>query len=231
MNDVALQLNCGTGAGGFHDGNTCAKGGAGRAVADSPQERSRAAVQKVLDRSLKKAEDDGIPAERVKGYREAFSKATEAMSDGAYARLAENAKAIRFYGTGDELTAEANRRAGSDASGMVGGFWYWRDGTPGGELHLDGGYESGDFIDSAADIYTHELSHAIDGHQELSRDSDWQKAWDTEIAGLKADPPSFYATTSAAEGFAEFGRLVLTDPTAARRYPGCYAFWKSKRLV
>ena len=51
---------------------------------------------------------------------------------------------------------------------------------------------------------------------------------------LREAPPaklSDYATTETYEGFAEFGRLVYTQPEKAREYPKCYAAWKEWGLI
>lgn len=96
---------------------------------------------------------------------------------------------------------------------------------------------------TAIGVKTDDL-YQLTGHRELhrpgreiSRSAKWISAHNQEIDALDAKgaqtfPLSRYATTSASEGFAEFGRLVFTAPREAKRqYPKCWAVWLEHGLV
>lgn len=96
---------------------------------------------------------------------------------------------------------------------------------------------------AAIGVKTDDL-YQLTGHRELhrpgreiSRGAKWINAHNAEIDALDAKgaqtfPLSKYATTSASEGFAEFGRLVFTAPREAKRqYPKCWAVWLEHGLV
>lgn len=63
--------------------------------------------------------------------------------------------------------------------------------------------------------------------------------WDPKLAFVTTDcpkapeaPMTRYAQGKVNEGFAEFGRLLVNDPEAARtRFPKCYKFWKDANLL
>lgn len=97
----------------------------------------------------------------------------------------------------------------------------------------------------ALGVKTDDLYH-VTGHRELHRPgreisatAKWIDAHSSEInkhtldsKGEKIFPLSKYATTSASEGFAEFGRLVFTAPRQAKAdYPKCWAIWLQHGLV
>lgn len=96
---------------------------------------------------------------------------------------------------------------------------------------------------AAIGVKTDDL-YQLTGHRELhrpgreiSRSAKWISAHNQEIdaldaRGVQTFPLSKYATTSASEGFAEFGRLVFTAPREAKRqYPKCWAVWLEHGLV
>src|ERR1051325_9588449 len=92
---------------------------------------------------------------------------------------------------------------------------------------------------TAFHIYAHEFSHVVDGPERLgkaiSSTPGWRVAWDTEINTVAADggrPITAYATWGPIEGFAEYGRMVLMHPKAAREdFPESWAVWKAHGLV
>lgn len=107
----------------------------------------------------------------------------------------------------------------------------------GGRLHLDGDYEgqSGDKNEAktAVDLYAHEMSHAVDGPDHaLSNSSEWHSAFKAELAGGKL---TAYAASKPSEGWAEFGRALLSgrfDPARVKSaFPTCYAVWQSHGLT
>lgn len=88
------------------------------------------------------------------------------------------------------------------------------------------------------EIYAHEFSHVIDGPDAgISRSKEWGDAYMKEIVGnlSSSAPLTDYARTNLQEGFAEFGRMLLTDSKTAERasqnFPMCYAVWAAHGLV
>lgn len=124
-------------------------------------------------------------------------------------------------------------------TGPLGGG-YFRDNKGNGGLALDGGRPStrpaeGAFPQdgSAEGVYAHEFSHAIDGpNHELSNSDEWKAAY-----GAMKGKMNRYADTGPQEGFAEFGRLLLSGKVPhgdVADHPDlgpAFAFWKSQGLV
>ena len=106
--------------------------------------------------------------------------------------------------------------------GLAGGAWSYFPGEPTGVLQIDGGAPGV----PPAEIYAHELGHALDYQHRHSDTPEWQEAWKEEIARDDA-PLSRYATWDAHEGLAEFGRLFGTGhQLEARMFPRCYACFR-----
>ena len=83
-------------------------------------------------------------------------------------------------------------------------------------------------------VYAHEFYHGVDGPDDnFSRDRRWRGAWSAEIR----EKLSMVAQQSASEGFAEFGRYVMTCDTNDKRveawknYPSGMAFFYSMDLL
>jgi hypothetical protein len=193
-------------------------------------------IQEHLSRS-------GLPAERQKAYHAAMARVLPKVPAKAMARAERHTRDVKFYADAKSLTsnfatnpkaAEAMRKGRVLAGAWQGGA---------GRLHLDGDIKrSGDAIGSSRtnihETYAHELSHAIDGPRyEHSGSHEWERAWHEEIGHPQSRKPaslSAYARTSAAEGFAEMGRLVYgtdTDRGAIeKRFPKCVAYWKKAGL-
>jgi hypothetical protein len=123
-----------------------------------------------------------------------------------------------------------------NSSHRTAGFWSYRsDSDEKGALHLDGGADSPTFpkgftsANSTRHTYAHEMAHALDGRREHSTTEKWMLAWESEV---KSGELSDYGATNPIEGFAEFGRLVWTNPREARdSFPQCWAYWKEQGWV
>jgi len=81
------------------------------------------------------------------------------------------------------------------------------------------------------------MFHAIDGKNEYSGTPEWEAAYAVEIQRdlelpEHEHPITHYASSNAQEGFAEYGRLVVQDPDAARdMFPQCWGFLEKSGLV
>ncbi len=63
----------------------------------------------------------------------------------------------------------------------------------------------------------------------MSCADEWKEVWKTELTDK---PVSEYSLVSPSEGFAEFGRLVFSEPKRAREdYPQAWAVWEQHGLV
>lgn len=117
----------------------------------------------------------------------------------------------------------------------VGAFVFARpDGR--GEVYLGGGADTGeDYKNVTAHTYRHEISHVLDGVKEpfVSSSREWKHAWSAEIdtSDYLNPPISSQAWKDGREGFAEFGRLALTDRKAAMKFKLCWEVWKAHHLV
>lgn len=131
-----------------------------------------------------------------------------------------------FYSSMDDVTDEYKRRGEKVAPDeWVGGFCDMAAKL----VHIDHGID-GDH-DDAVHTYAHEWGHILDGGYALSRQPAWRKAYHEEIK-KKGEPLSEYALVSAAEGWAELIRAVVTEPEAVRRYfPKCWEFLQNQALV
>lgn len=140
-----------------------------------------------------------------KFYPDAHSLGLGVM-DAAIAAAETPEQAAKLSATRADMAAGKRRIGGA----------YMR--TAGGSVHLDGGMSTapkggphGGRAQAASEVYAHEFGHAIDGPgKEISRSPEWAEAYAKEIGPAAGPEPrlSGYATTSAAEGFAEFARLV-----------------------
>ena len=165
-----------------------------------------------------------------------------------------------FWNLMKSIYGETTGKKLIDDGVMVGGAWSHPEGHGEGSLTLDGGGDTGQETDQiTAELYAHEFGHALDADpgsttssvafggldyksSKLSDTDEWKTAWEKEINAdidLRRDifaeaPLSRYATDSASEGFAEFARLVYQphdSDEAKKKFPKCWAFWKSKGLI
>lgn len=171
-------------------------------------------------------------------YTESMHAALERVPLGVSRHLLKAASAVRFHADHDGVTADYYRSAnlGSDpqvsaGKGRAAGFVNMRT----GEIVLDGGGErrqtslNGKLVNTAEQVYLHELSHLLDRSDKASGTAEWQAAWRAEMGGGQLNR---YAASHPAEGFAEFARLAWTDAEAAQRhFPKAYAFWQQRGYV
>ena len=97
-------------------------------------------------------------------------------------------------------------------------------------------------------VLAHELTHALDYKGEYSGTKEWLDAYAAEIYRPDGEATlSKYASSSRAEGFAEFGRAIFagSNPWAgtggrmefhnldaiAQKFPKCLKFWKDNGLL
>lgn len=91
-------------------------------------------------------------------------------------------------------------------------------------------------------VYLHELAHAVDHSPDaapgtdlydegasLSESPDWYKVYREEMLKGRLNK---YASTNGKEAFAEFARLVWTNPAVAKtHFPQAYAFFEANDLI
>lgn len=202
------------------------------------------------------------PAQKT-SYKQSIDQVMSRMPPAAHEAMASHVKATGFYESPAALAAGAinsmlssvedkldpkllpvvREKLTNDVikSRTMGAY-----STNDGKIHLDGGGSEGSTQlrlakalggEEAAQhhIYAHELSHAIDGPDFKHSNSDgWKAAHATEI--YRAGEPSLtkYASTSFAEGFAEFGRLVYAsgaNPKAIeKQFPMASKYFKDQGL-
>lgn len=165
-----------------------------------------------------------------KTYSEALSSVISKMPDGAVKAIGSNVKRIEFYPTSNDLTSglasesqtmKKYQEAGGKALGA-----YMKSTQ---KLFLDGDHKEA----STAELHAHELTHAIDGPNEIHSNSDeWKHSFKSELSNNQL---SVYASSHPAEGFAEFGRLLYgsnySDDTVKSHFPKSYNYFKSKGLI
>lgn len=203
-----------------------------------------------------------VSAEQKAAYSEAMAGVMGRVPQRGMDRIAAHLSDSQYYESSRELGVAVFSRAMEQAPGdqraqmqptldrikggelTIGGCY--ESGASTKTLHLDGGMRirrgagaHGTASQSAAEVYAHELGHAIDGpdHQ-ISAHPKWKEAWDAEIgpaAGAGANARlSGYATKDTHEGFAEFARLVYggTVPLdrVEKEFPRCSALIKAAKL-
>lgn len=169
----------------------------------------------------------------VAGTKRDFARVFERMPSGALENVHETLARIRFLPSQEQITEAfegfAGKRTATDAAGLVAGFYRFSERA----LYLrPAGYNN-------QAHYAHELGHVVDviprskggdGHRTYSQGPKWGQAYVDEI--LDTGKPSKYATTNPAEGFAEFHRLLVSNPKKAERnFPKCYAVFQGHGLT
>lgn len=193
---------------------------------------------------------DGLGDEQRAAYTAAAHAVVAVMPKAAADRAAKAVKKTAAYPSTDHLLDGLIATAQQPATQQFLAQVKAKKQTVGGAmdkygtLHIDGGYTSGQKgrhaagAGTTAGIYAHELTHAIDGGNELSGTPEWSAAFDAEIKwakGSEGTPPlTGYAGTKSSEGFAEFGRLLYGSdvPTAAikKDFPKASAFFAARGL-
>src|SRR5262245_17372559 len=182
----------------------------------------------------------GLSPEIQQSYGSSAQQVISSMSDHALASFAVHVKGANFYESPEKLSEAVGKRAALPMGvNKMGGAWIGSTKSGHGSLHLSGAFDSayGGTKLLAADVYAHEFWHAIDWDQKtgarVSSSREWHKAWDEEIVGDKTAPAALseYARTKPVEGWAEFGRLVLTKSDLAEKFPKCLAVWREHKYV
>lgn len=221
----------------------------------------RAKARMVEVQSALKKATNLTPAQRVT-YFNSYQKVLSRMTGGAMkAFLAGSTGGVNFYASRKELTETYIRDlvlsgdrdtakklyAASKKGQTVGGLYD----PNGGSLHLDGGGrgkigtaaargrgETASSTGDPAEIYAHEFAHGIDGEDSvMSSDPEWEAAWQGEIGRRDSGDATLtkYAETDASEGFAEFGRVLLSGrhrhEDLKSSFPRAFAFWVKKGLI
>lgn len=200
----------------------------------------------------------GLTSEQRVHYFNAAQDAFANMSPKSLERFhANNHKETVFYGSLDALSdgvhawqgpAKTQEQADARASarGKIGGCFAVsskKGEAKKGGLHLDGDYspelqaiqtKSGG-SKTAHETYAHEFAHVVDGPDfEYSHGPEWTAAWKAEMV----DGPvriSAYSQSASHEGWAEFGRAVVTKPAnhpaLKKHFPRCFAVWEQLGLV
>lgn len=215
-------------------------------------------AMKVMRRHI---EASALSPVKAQAYAKVTEKVLSAMSPAALDRFMKHTARVNYHDNMDAMNEAmfANLEKGGyaeyarkmrDSKQLAGGAWMSTGGKT-GDLYVDGGYSAkliGKMKDekyrravSAEDVYAHEFSHAIDGPQgpgRLSNGKEWQAAWKAEMADGQFNQYSSAkggASKPWAEGWAEFGRMLLTGAVPAGElaasFPMCYKVWKDNGLV
>lgn len=202
-------------------------------IAQNKRNEPRYKVAEVFKASAR--ESRYITDEQEKEFGAAAQRVLSRMPDAAVARMSGVGK-VNFFADTREVSIMFKNKLDPAAQERykdvtIAGFYSRGDNT----LTLDGGGDIGELAGKAVGgdihgVYAHEMAHAVDGQDhELSRHKEWRRAFDAEI-NRPGSPLSKYGKKNAAEGFAEFGRLVYaTDVPQAeveRLFPQASAYWK-----
>lgn len=176
-----------------------------------------------------------LPAGEQAHFMRALTHVLSRMEPKALEQISKAKPEFQWHSEMDSLKKELQRldqkRGGKarDLEGkIVGGIAVPRsDGSY--RFVLDGGKETGQGEQMTREYYAHELHHAIDGNPREGRLSDSEEF----LAAWQKEKASEYAGKNPQEGFAEFGRRLLTgDPAAlAAEMPETYKFFLSNGLA
>jgi hypothetical protein len=190
------------------------------------------AIASIFHRNIDRSE---LSEGRKREYMAGVTAAIGAMSPRALQRLRANVKGVRFHEDRDGLT-EYLRRTDKGVRDfleeveeyggkhLLGGAYDSKSKS----LDLDGGATATQEHGLGCEHYhAHELTHALDGHHEISGTPEWQEAWKAEANTGRLTKQ---ATRSAAEALAEFGRCRLTgyksEALLRKHFPKCWAVWE-----
>lgn len=229
-----LNSFCATGQGGGVD-PTCSPSTTSPATA-TWQSAAIDGLHKSIDRATH------LTPEHQTSYKQSMNRVISSMPLGALKRLATGLSGVSWHTSTDTITAEFKKLGGQAKEGTVINGYYnpnSKKATLNGSTKMSNspGIEGNANVHG---VHAHELTHAIDRGSgkdpALSTHSDWLEAHHSEIVGDPTQRPSLskYARTSAAEGFAEFGRLVYGSDRdkkeAETKFPKCFAFWRQHGL-
>lgn len=215
-------------------------------------EQKRAAATKPFEDALASS---SLPDEKKKAYTQAVRSVVGRMNAKSLQAFTEGTAGGQnhFFGSKQELgafIADSVEAAGKDGSRyrklLISGAYLPKDNmmgaVPRGSLVLDsddgGAGPKGAYGGKSGEegIYAHEFSHAIDGFDKIhSKSAEWGQAWNAEVTAGDKKALTTYATTDPQEGFAEFGRLVLSGKYEASAvkaaFPKCFDYWAKQGLV
>lgn len=197
------------------------QGGEDQAPASGP------AHYQAIDRWIKKSK---LKPEQASNYRAVMRDTLDGMTPGARDHFLQNVGEVRFMKDPIAVRKEWARHKLPEKAGLA-AFWFEEKDGPVTFMCADGGVQgSPGGIGPVRSVYAHEVWHAVDRGEAFSGSREWQRAWKKEV-GRGSAPLTKYATVDPGEGFAEFGRLVISDPQGAREFPLCWAFFHLKGLA
>jgi hypothetical protein len=179
-------------------------------------------------------------AENQKLFNDTLQEVFHSLGAGGLKRVLDRVKDWNFRNTIEEMIVLHMRVGGNNPTRKkIAAFLYVHPGESKAEVVLDGGKESGEIREHSpertiAETYRHEIAHIIDGVVEprVSSTRAWRQAWRAEIDDYIRKPLTKHSLENAQEGFAEFGRQILSDKAYAKKhFPLCYAVWKEHHLV
>ncbi len=206
------------------------------------------AAHPMVDRAMKAADAQGVDSETKAKYHKTLSHIAPRMSEHAASLFDVGSDGgFKFHANVDDVTRESDKlckedsfTASADAPDgtRTHAFFHPRE----SKLHLDGEHGTPPRSslmgreDAMVGTYSHEMTHALDHGQKkktgktFSEDAEWQAAHAIEAKTL-----SNYAASSAAESFAEFGRLVYGSVVNKQKIkaicPKGYEFFKKHNLI
>ncbi|MCZ2341923.1 MAG: hypothetical protein LC104_09035 [Bacteroidales bacterium] len=177
-----------------------------------------------------------LPPELVARYTEDLSHAISVLPAGVLTRamnairtsyrgglaVHQEGRGIRFYETTKDVERACRAITGKNEKGVVGFAHHRGEAT---DIHIDGGPDP-------RGTYVHEIWHAADNGNALSRTKEWKSAYKEEVLrGRRGLSP--YAAQNEREGFAEFGRVLAErgEEYMIEFYPKCVQFCRDHGLM
>jgi len=195
--------------------------------------------QALLARLNSHIDDSELGKEIADGYRQINAEIVAGMTPKSVAVMQENVSDVDYFQSQDQLSkyyARRTNRSFEEAEGVGGACLTTIVEDPTGlferevnsQLVLNGGTDRL----LAKEVHAHEMAHVLDFDNRVqyrhSHQDGWQQPWMDEIKN-GTSKLSDYAQVSPAEGWAEFGRLVLTKPWQAKLlFPGSYGYWQQQ---
>lgn len=180
------------------------------------------------------ADESDVEPERARELAADLKSVVGKMTPAMQERFLASTKQVKFHATLNDLTNQARREGMWIRTGqLVSGLYVKEPNEAKGTLHLSGGGDVGWGEQTSQAVMSHELFHAIDAGHKISNSPEWAAAYKAEI-DVDGDPLSAYARkkSNKAEGFAEYGRLFVSDRETARtKFPKCWAALQSHGLI
>jgi len=207
-----------------------------RVLAEKYDKEKPANLKKIdeeVEYGTESAQERGVTSARGKFYRDTFNRVIGRMNSTCVHHIAENLNLALFHKNLHDLQGSLER---FDSAGTMGYCSRPTERPTTGTMNivLDGGLDTGEDLGRGSldteEIYAHELSHVIDDMGGSSMNHDWIAASTEEIKDSRQ--LSNYARVSPIEAWAEFGRLVWTNPKIAKTFfPKCWNVWYNLDLV